>query len=83
MGKKHYIIIFFLILGFCFLGFIGTATYMKYASVETNIPNKYTELDKEIHKEETEIEDFDNIIEVFEETKLSTINLLAAEVNLC
>lgn len=77
MGKKHYIIIFFLILGFCFLGFIGTATYMKYASVETNIPNKYTELDKEIHKEETEIEDFDNISEVFEETKLSTINLLA------
>ncbi|MDU5082085.1 CapA family protein [uncultured Tissierella sp.] len=77
MRKKHNIIIIFLILAFCFLGFMGAAAYMKFKSAETNITSEYIEADKEIDEEKSVIKNLDDITEVIEEPRISTINLLA------
>lgn len=75
MKKRRVILI--LILSFCLLGFIGTAAYMRITSLEGNLSNEYIEVGKEIDEKEPIINEDNEVVEIIEEPKVSSIKLLA------
>lgn len=75
MKKRRVLLI--LILSFCLLGFIGTAAYMRLTSLEGNLSNEYIEVGKEIDEKEPIINEDNEVVEIIEEPKVSSIKLLA------